>query len=363
MKSKEEFKRFVEVDLKPIVAELETKRSKAKAELTKKMQVGFGIGAFLGILISVAIFLFTDNDASIGELVKYGAILGVILGLVGLVISSQKAMRGLNKQADPIKKALINPIVNFVNPDFKYHPDEKISREEIDESYLFQTEIDQYYGDDLIEGFVNEVPFKLSETSLRVKSTTSDSNGHSHISYPDIFNGIFCITELREKRVGDLFILPNPKSKRSLKMREKIELSDIYRNSGLVKNRLKWDPDNAGIQQLKFIETGDKLFDQEFLIYAENAREAQSMLHKEVRNSIYMMLEQCPDFVYPLAPLYISIRNNRLYIAKRLSAALFIANLQRSLTDESEMMWHYNQLRELDTFTKWITRLSREIQQ
>ncbi len=296
-------------------------------------------------------------------MIKYSFIPGLIIGAVGLIINSQKAMRGLNKQSDPIKKSLIKPIINFLIPDFRYWPDERISQEEIDESQLFQANIDLYNGDDLMEGSVNDVPFKLSETSLDIKTTKRDHNNHVVVTYPAIFSGLFVITELRDKRVGDLFILPNPEFDHPLQNRGAFEQLLSNKDASLLKNNLKWSPAKVGNQQaLISFETGDQNFDHAFLLFAGDPASAKKTLNEDVRNQIYAMVEQNLGFVYPEAPLYISIRKNRLYIAKRFSQSFFNANMQKVLDDESEMMRHYNQLHEIDLLSQWITQLSKEMQ-
>lgn len=102
------------------------------------------------------------------------------IGFAALIIyATVKMGKSRDRFTDDLKAAIITELIKHICPGSKYQPDKYITEAEYKASSLFRYRYDNYIGDDLIEGTINNISFRCSEIH------TQADGGFN------IFNGLF----------------------------------------------------------------------------------------------------------------------------------------------------------------------------
>ncbi len=205
MKSKEELLQLYENELKPQLAGVEKDRKDIK-KMRLLMIIG-GIGAFL----------------SWSAEVKYNWI-AVIAFLIMLIYFGLKYSSKYSEYKKMFKSNVVRKIVKYINPDYTYKPNSRISAKDYNESGIYTTDFDRYSGDDLVTGVIDKTPFQFSDLHTEEKRETTDSNGNKTTKLVTIFQGIFFFAEFNKHLEDKTFVVPEKAHKNILgKEKKKIK--------------------------------------------------------------------------------------------------------------------------------------------
>jgi len=107
------------------------------------------------------------------------------------------------------KKKVVSKVIQLVNPDWKYHPEEHIPKDIYKKSGLFRKRVDRYQGDDLITGLIDETDFACSELHTEYKTESRDSDGNTKTEWHTIFKGLFFHADFHKNFSGETYVRPD----------------------------------------------------------------------------------------------------------------------------------------------------------
>ncbi len=181
--------------LEPVLRALEQERTQYVSQFAQISLWSVAIGGALSLLLMA-------YDAGVWAI----ALLFVVL----IVIAS-----AYSRKADAWRRAfkaqVMTQLVQFVNPNLRYYPEQHISRQEYDLSMLYHNSPapDRYYGEDLIEGVIDKTDIRLSELHTEYKQVTYDSKGRRHEQWITIFRGLFISADFHKDFKGVTLVLPD----------------------------------------------------------------------------------------------------------------------------------------------------------
>ena len=138
------------------------------------------------------------------------------------------------------KPLVVEAILEFIDPRLKYYAEEYISYDTFNRSSIFPVEPAIYRGEDYITGKIGEVAFEMCEL---------------HIAHPSfirarlqkLFEGVFFHAKFNFNSKGRIVIIPRKRWQRFIKT-----MKNITRYGGY-----------------EILKTGNTVFDDEFLVYAD----------------------------------------------------------------------------------------------
>lgn len=167
------------------------------------------------------------------------------------------------------KPLVVEAILRFIDPRLKYYSEEYIAFDTFNRSSIFPVEPDIYRGEDYITGKIGEVTFEMCEL---------------HIAHPSLirgrlqklFEGVFFHAKFNFSSKGRIVIIPRKRWQRFIKT-----MKNITRYGGY---------------EIK--KTGNAVFDDEFLVYADpnvhykevltpNLLETINNYHLQSRKEVY----------------------------------------------------------------------------
>lgn len=362
------FQTFYEETLKNQLIEIEAERSKEFKKIKAARKKGAGAGAVVALFFAWGVMAM-QPVASIITFIQAFLVFGIFFGLAGLVVGNHYTVLGLEKFRLPFKQKIINPIIKHFNATLTYHPEERISNKEVEESRLFQEDISLFKGDDLIEGKDGEVKFRFSEIRLHIEVKRSDHNGTPNWVHLPFFKGIFLVAEFPEPLIGTLIVRPNPAFKESGKNIDLLRKYAEKQTRWKHKRYLDWSPAKAAVSgSLQEIKTTDSAFDEQFLVYSTDQSAAEYLVRSKLKDRLMALKESdyeqsfmnwqsgksAGDFQIP-AP-YCAIVGNKFYLAKPYNRQFFNTNLERSIVEPEITENYFREISELTSLVKGVTQ-------
>lgn len=288
MHSITDFQSFYQTSLQPNLAELETNRKAIASKIKLYGLIGIGIGvAFMAfkisawplILAGVGIFFFYQYHAK-----NYRH------SYKTKIVASIAQAQGLN-----------------------YNHLACISRGDYDQSKIFTTRPDRYWGDDLLTGTVGKTGIRFSELHTQYKSGGKDK------SYHTIFRGIFFIADFNKHFIGETFVLP-----------------DV--SESVFGNTLGGFFQKMNMMRPQLIKLEDVEFEKNFAIYGTDQVEARYILSPALMQRILNLKRKFNTQVA------LSFIGSHVYIAITINKNLFEAPWLFSPAD------NYKHLEEFHTY-------------
>lgn len=291
MKTSEDFRKFYEDKLLPELRQLERKR-KQTVEIFKVVAI---VLAYVILLCLIFVGIFA------------------VIIIIGYFVFLCAAYNFLFKPYDrSFKPAVIGRIVRFVNRELKYKPDGFISKEELAESGLFETQyLQSYKGDDLVWGKVGDVRIRFSEVQKLLPKCWEK------IRRPDPFTCLFFIAEFNKSLKGKTFVLPD--------ISEKI--------FGPLGRKLQ---EQNALGQLVKLE--DPEFEKEFVVYGTDQIEPRYVLSTSLMRRILDFQKKCEH------KIMLSFAGSKVYLAIPFERELFEPGLFESLLDFEPMTEYFEDL-------------------
>lgn len=369
MEIKEEFKEFYKTELKAKLEEIEKERQVYDEKLKKDRKKGIIIALGIAILVSFGVQAMQE-EGSFTDFLKAFAIFGPVLSLFGWGFGSHFAMKKMLKLKKPFKAKIVAPIVQHFNSNLKYQPEKSITKEEINESQLFQENIEYYNGDDLFEGSNSFSDYRFSEMRLGVKVKKPDKDGHMRYISHAIFKGVFLVAEFHQPIVDSLIIRPNPSFEEENDQKRFVQKGSKFQKEFAKNKYTHWYvQDVKTSQSLKQVETGDAYFDNQFLIYSSDENKAKTLLDGGLKDFFLKITDWEKEQAYnekieghlqgnyQHPTVYFSIIGNKAYFGKPFDRSFFSPNLLKSIVDEEETSKFYQEVKELNLLMEQMIQI------
>jgi hypothetical protein len=192
VKSPEEFDAFLRDEIAPRLRRVESER---RAVQQKRDALALPLGAKLA-------------GAALGAAAGYalGSLTTFLLGAAApFVIEAIRKMKVPDTAAPLVRSTILEPVITFWDPSFRYAPHGSISRAEFEASRLFAGEsIDRYAGEDLVTGRHGATEFRFCE--LHVKEVKRHKN---RTETRPIFDGLFFVADFNKSFRGQTLVLPD----------------------------------------------------------------------------------------------------------------------------------------------------------
>ncbi|UZR93363.1 DUF3137 domain-containing protein [Chondrinema litorale] len=309
MKTFDEFKAFLEESLKDDLDSLETRR--------KNMR--HWRGRLGGILLGV-----TTLSWALAYL--YSSV-SIYIIIVAVVITAPVVFFVYKKYfldetiPENFKDLIVKNLVTFVDPSLNYYPEQHVSFDDFEASKLFMLRPDHYIGDDLIKGEMDGVSLQFSElhasfeSNEKVQSTVFKKK---KLIWKSIFDGLFLVADSPLEFNGRVFILDN----------------NTYKTLGYLGTLIQKHHFYYG----QYILPTNHDFRDKFAVYADDKLEGEKLLSKEFMQKILRLKSKSKSRVF------ISVIDNKLYMAVNMKKEIFKVNLNRSLSRAEHIKSFYNDL-------------------
>jgi hypothetical protein len=192
VKSPEEFDAFVRDEIAPRLRRVESER-RAVQQRRDALALPVGVklaGAALGAGAGWAL----------------GSFITFLLGAAApFVIEAIRKSKVPDSAAPLVRSTILEPVITFWDPSFRYQANGAISRGEFEASRLFAGEsIDRYAGEDLVSGRYGATEFRFSE--LHVKEVRRHKNRTETVP---VFDGLFFVADFNKSFRGQTLVLPD----------------------------------------------------------------------------------------------------------------------------------------------------------
>ena len=247
----DDFEIFYTVKLAPVLKRLKDKSKQADTWVV--------IGLFSGMLAFLVLF----SGSQLHALENYGAWFFILFS--GVVFSVFKYVKKKDVYTGEYKTTVIREIIKHVSPRIEYKPGEMIDESEYARSSLFRRYYDNFYGDDYMEGLVNNIHFRCSEIQ-----TNFETGGNHHQS---IFKGLFFAIAINSRFTGGAYVWA--------KGNEQIPDS-IYAGAYRM----------MPMPEISFLDFNDPGFGKYFSAYANHYSQAVEILSPKLRQQLISIRKQ-----------------------------------------------------------------------
>jgi len=210
LKSNEEFKQFVETDLKNDIKALEGERSKGKAVYIKYAV----FTVVFCVLFYGGFFYLQSTDVEFKqEYIIYGFI-GVSLLIYAFVFINNmlNKKKPLTMNSNGFKMKILKPMIEFVNPNFQFILHGHITLPELLEAGLLEDKKYKLQGNDQIIGAHKGVPFQLSDLGVAYKRNFSNAKeGPDTVFYGQVF-----IAKFNKSFNSEVYLVPKKTVRRKV---------------------------------------------------------------------------------------------------------------------------------------------------
>ena len=242
MKTLDDLRAFYETDLKARMDDLEQRRRRTVSNGSIAVAVLGIVGYVVGVMM-----------ASAGG----GPFFMIIPIIVGLIIGAALLFGFSAGYRRDFKNTIVRGVIEFMEPDLRYFPEEGIGNVQFRVSELFQQHIDRYRCEDLVKGRVGQTEVMFSEVHAEYK-TTSGTGKNRRTHWHTIFKGLFFIGDFHKDFHGRTVVLPDRAQK-------------LFGGLGQALQSLNFT-------RGKLIKLEDPEFEREFVVYGDDQIEARYIL-------------------------------------------------------------------------------------
>lgn len=215
-----------------------------------------------------------------------------------------------------LKPLIIQSLIDFINPEIAYYPEQFISYEVLNQSAIFPVEPDFYFGEDYMNGRIGDVNFEICELKIYHPSKVNSK-------ILKLFQGIFFHAVFSYNANGKMLIIPR---------------KNWHRFSSSIKNLTKY-----GAVELE--KTGNTLFDSSFRVFYDEKVKTEELLNDifiKNMNSYYSGSQK---------EILASFHNNHFFLAISEKNDFFDRFLLRSNTQFKNILEYYIDLK---VFIKFV---------
>lgn len=212
VKSVDEFKVFLNENLKDTIDKIETERKKTRT-MTAIM-----VPLVIIIVLAIVGYAYYSNFKAVeaGDYSGMGTLTTIVPVFIILIIGSfaysfymkrkykEKAASGELTPSENIDESIFKRIIHFINPTVEYIPIGHVGLPEFLESELFVRKNYEIKGNDQMSGYHNGVPFIMCELWVSYKRSFTDEK-----ESPDsVFAGQFFVARFNKRFTSAVYIKP-----------------------------------------------------------------------------------------------------------------------------------------------------------
>ncbi len=291
MRSIQDLEKLYEENLKPELEILEKQRKK----ICERLFV-YGVLVFAIVLPLTLIFKH-----------PLPAILGIMI-FTGIFYST------IREYASKFKTGIIASIVRSIDENLTYNKARYVPQRIFSASKLFLHSIDEYNGDDYVQGKIGKTDLEFSE--IHAQYVIHTKNGRR---YQTLFKGLFIAADFNKRFKGTTVILPDTAEK-------------LFGNIGSFLQSM-----NKTRGQLIKLEDPD--FEHDFAVYGQDQIESRYILSTS-------LMKRITDFKKKSRKnIYISFTGSKIFIAIPYSRNLFEPRVFRTLLDFEPIRQYYEDLK------------------
>lgn len=253
----------------------------------KRYKLLLVVGAFASIIIAATLLIIT---------------LRVLMLTFFLAIPWYALMQYYRKRVKEFraefKPVIVNKILAFIDPSFRYYPEDFIPEDSFNRAGIFPKSADKYKGEDYIMGKIGDVNFELCELTVMENNATK----HKLVTW---FEGIFFHANFHNNFHGHLIIIPR---------------QDWQDFIPVIKGFTKYG--GGEIKDLKH-----DAFNKNFMVIAQRNISYKDLLQKRLLDTINNYYQ------FSKKKVYVSFVNTHFYIGiaepyELLEAHIFLSNLR-----------------------------------
>lgn len=204
--------------------------------------------------------------------------------------------------ARTFKARIIKRLVRLLDPNLTYTPKANVPRQVFNQSGLFEAVPNQYQGDDLVKGMIDQTMLRFSEVSARQAGKGAFSRSHA------IFQGLFFEIDLKDGPRSPITVLP--------------ENGDDLMRALAGRPLQDWV---AGPRAL--VHVSDPEFERHFRVHAADPEEAQRYLSPDLMTRMAQFARKAGR------PVRMALHPGKAYVAIRQDAPFFEPDLFKPLLD------------------------------
>lgn len=273
-------------------------------ETSRKLILGYQFTHILGYFMVLAVILAGKPLVKFDPLAFIGAFSGSIIVICVFAMAHLGEKR---KYLRKYKTYIVKPLVEFIDPTWKYIANKGVNPQEIKQSKLFLQQFDLYQSDDLVSGEVGQTDFRCADVHLQKLSTLQGA--HS------IFQGLFFHADFHKHFRGSVFVTPDfTKGK--------------WGNAGIfIQKHL--------IGQGELVKMENQEFERLYMVHATNPTEARYILTPAIMEAM-VKIRKLYD-----SPVSFSFINTRMYCAVNFDEQLFEPSIYRSAVKYRDIQFMY----------------------
>lgn len=320
------FESFYAQEILPELKELESERKKIQQKLVLPL---FFVAAVIGGIIATGNFSsveqFSWNNFSWRSLYnKFNWVLYVIFGIASLWRVYKNYKRQVaSKFRGEFKNKIIQKVVQYIDPKFRYNAYGKISEKDFNTCGIFPFVADNYQGDDLVSGIHDEeTEFSFSE--VYAKRFVRDHRRRPHLV--PIFKGLLFKADFNKNFKFVTVVLPDTTEKYFGNMGQAMQSGNIFR------------------EELVKLENPE--FEKEFSVYSDSQTEARYLLSPKLMQRILDYKDKHGERIS------LSFANSNIYIAVPRVKDLFEPNYFKPIDRFDAIEKYYNDMQMMVDITK-----------
>lgn len=311
--TQEAVNQFIDSNFSDKLAQLNSQRKKS---LAASLSGCVSIILVMGVVVGVNLLTFNlqyHTQILIGSF--------AVVFVIALIYAFYARNNSVEDYEYLFKTEVIEPLIKFINKDFIYKPESHISHQEFLKSGFFVNDAYQYDGNDQLIGKYNDVLFQFCDLYVTKTPAIKTKNQSDYT----VFCGNFFMAKFNKPFQSETYILPN------YSLKENVLGDDFDTGSFLT------DTWNFGDKVL--LEDID--FNKMAKVYAHDQIEARYILTTSMMERIKKVQQKTKG------KLFISFRNDLVFIANNNGFDYFEPDFYKSINSKEAILGYYNEIVDL----------------
>ena len=306
MHTREDFIKYFEGTLREddTLKNLERRRIKQKRRK-------FNAGLTLTFLVIINAIVF-----SIYKISYYWLFLSFVPIALAVVWIYQNVLFDTKLNGD-FKAFVIRKMMDFIAPNFEYHPDKFVSFKLYEQSQLYKSKPDHYHGDDMFMGIIRAVPVQFCELKSAFLVEKKEANRVIK-RLETIFHGLFLVAITKKNFNTNIFIYSDNLQKRF---------------NALGKGAQEFNFNKSQFVDLPYPQIAD-----EFSVYADDPEAASLSLSEEFLTLI-LEFKQNTGIDFRL-----SFIGNKMFLSIPFGREMFEIDMEKSLFEVETLLPYFDDL-------------------
>lgn len=303
---------------KNLAVKLKTLNSQRKKTLLASFTGCVSILLVMGVMIGVN---FATINSPNHTLILIGSIIAVFV--FTMILAFYNRNNSVPDFESTFKEEIIQPLIHFINPEFRYKSDSHINHNEFLQSGFFENDSYNYTGNDQLIGKYNEVLFQFCDLYVTKTPTFKTKNESDY----EVFSGNFFMAKFNKPFKSETYLVPN------YSITENLMGSDLDTDSFMVSN--------SAMGEKVILE--DPEFNKLFKVYSSDQIEARYILTPSFMERIKHIQRKTNG------KLFVSFRKDLIFIANNNEFDYFEPDFYKNLDSKVAILEYYQEIKELLT--------------